>query len=60
MKLIDYLERERLSQTELAEKIGCSLSYLNQILHNIKKPSWATMLKITKATNGKVKPNDFF
>jgi transcriptional regulator with XRE-family HTH domain len=60
MKLKDYKEREKMTQTELAEKIGCNVAYLNQILHGVKKPSWSMMQKIMKATNNKVKPKDFF
>jgi transcriptional regulator with XRE-family HTH domain len=60
MKLIDYKEREKMTQTELAEKIGCNVAYLNQMLHGVKKPSWSMMQKIMKPTNDKVKPKDFF
>ena len=60
MKLIEYIESKRISQTDFAEQIGCSTSNLNKILHGEHKPSWAIMLKITQATKCKVKPNDFF
>ena len=59
MKLIDYVVREKISQTDLAGKIGCSESYLSQLLNGTKSPSIPMMIKIMKATNDRVKPNDF-
>jgi transcriptional regulator with XRE-family HTH domain len=60
MKLSDYLEKERISQSEFAELIGSTPTTISRLAHGTQNPSWTTMLKITQATKGKVKPNDFF
>jgi len=60
MQLADFLNKNDMSISELARKIEVSTSHLARIIAGKRGPSQKMMHKITKATNGAVKPADFF
>lgn len=60
MRLHNYLEREGLSATDFARKVGVSQSTISRYLKGLRHPERDTMLAIRKATSGAVQPNDFF
>lgn len=44
--MIDYRARKRISQTELAERVGVSLQTINSVENGTQKPSKITLRKI--------------
>jgi transcriptional regulator with XRE-family HTH domain len=59
MKFSDWLKSSGLTQKEFAERIGVTQSAISHLRNNRKRPSFELMVKIEKATKGKVKLNDW-
>lgn len=59
MKIETFLEESGLSHTEAADKFGCTRMALHRYI-NGRIPQPHIMVKIYKATAGKVAPNDFY
>ena len=60
MTLLEYLEKNKMSQAKLARRAGMSRAAINRLLSGSRRPSPQTMGKICVATDGEVAPNDFF
>lgn len=45
-RMLDYRARERISQTELAARVGVSLQTINSVENGTQKPSKITLRKI--------------
>lgn len=58
MRLLDYLQRHRVSCRELGEKVGVSTTMIWKIANGKKGASLATAVKIQEATRGLVQPAD--
>lgn len=59
MKLKDWLNKNGVKATFLADKIGVHRSYISQWVSGRVRPSIHNAVKIAKATNGEVLPQDF-
>ncbi len=60
MKLIDWLSAQKISQAAFAEKIGSSQPQVARFAAGTRIPSRDTMLRIVDATEGAVRPDDFY
>jgi len=60
MRLQDYLEREGLSASDFAARIGRAVSTVTRIAKGETTPEAETVAKIVAATGGAVQPNDLF
>jgi len=60
MKLEDYMNKRGLSDSEMGEKVDLSRSQVSRLRRGKARPSHAVMARFIKATNGQVKPGDFF
>lgn len=60
MRLSDYLEKNRLTQTAFAELIGADQGQIARYVSGERLPRRDLMQKIIDATDGAVTPNDFF
>jgi transcriptional regulator with XRE-family HTH domain len=60
MYLKEYIKEQRLSMRRFAIKSGLSVSAVSRIINNERFPKPETMRRIFLATDGRVKPNDFF
>lgn len=60
MQLKEYLLRNKIGVSEMAEKTGFSQSACSMWAANQRIPSKENMQKIFAYTNGAVTPNDFF
>jgi hypothetical protein len=58
MTLDQYLERFSKSEADFGTDVGMSRSQIWRLRRGWK-PSWDAIVAIEKATNGKVKPNDW-
>lgn len=61
MDLYEYFEmkkKELIDITSLAEKIGCSRTYLSLVCHRRIKPSFDLCLEIEEHTNGLIAAHD--
>lgn len=54
-QLAAYLAKTNTPQSRLAEAIGVSRGYMNQLVKGIRTPSLPVALAIERATKGKVK-----
>lgn len=59
MKFRAWFESSGLSQTQFAKKVNVTQSAVSHLLKGRKSPSLDLILRIEKATGGKVKPNDW-
>lgn len=59
MQLSDYMRKTGLSDQELAERIGISLSYAVKLRRGDKKPSLDIAYKIQTETGGSVTLKDW-
>jgi transcriptional regulator with XRE-family HTH domain len=59
MKLSDWLKENRWQGKQFAEMIGVSEALVSLLRRGHRTPTKEVLLRITKATNGKVKANDF-
>lgn len=60
MRLGDYLERHRLTQTEFAKVIGADQGQIARYVSGERLPRRDVMQRIIDATHGEVTANDFF
>lgn len=60
MKLKTYLETTKTSQKTLAEEINVTQAAISRYVQGLRFPDRETILKIEKATKGRVKPRDWF
>ncbi|MDS1138603.1 helix-turn-helix transcriptional regulator [Nitratireductor indicus] len=60
MKLETYLQSKDLKPTTFAAKVGVYPSTITRILRGERSPSLELVMKIERATKGKVKPRDWF
>jgi len=60
MFLKDYIREQRLSIRRFARKAGLSVSAVSRILSNQRFPTPESMRRISLATDGKVRANDFY
>jgi transcriptional regulator with XRE-family HTH domain len=59
MKLKDYLEKNHVTQAELARKIGCSLGMVSSLVNGKRTPSIHMARRIEEATEYEVLVWDF-
>ena len=60
MELKKYLEKEGLSQTEFAKKLGVTSARISQIVNRKRNPSVFLMVAIEEITNGNVTMRELF
>lgn len=60
MTLSDYLARPDTNATELAARVGVSVSTITRAARGEVLPTRTVMQKLFNATGGSVTPNDFF
>ena len=60
MKLLDYLNQQKLSPKQFAPMVGVSDESIRRYCKGTRKPNAEVMTSLMKATKGKVQPNDFF
>ncbi len=60
MTLKEYIQINRISQARFARRCGISRSAINHFIAGRRYPNPETMRRILLASNGEVKPNDFF
>ncbi len=60
MKLISYIEAHGLTQAEFARKIGANVMAISRYCRGEQIPRPNTMRRIVEATDGAVKPSDFY
>jgi transcriptional regulator with XRE-family HTH domain len=58
MNLKEYLDENRITYREFAEKLGIHLQSLKNIAYGKRKPSLGLALQIEEHTSGKVTPRD--
>jgi transcriptional regulator with XRE-family HTH domain len=59
MHLSDYMRKLKLSDEEVAKKIGRSRSSVSRIRRKLQKPDWDTIAVIRRETGGLVTADDF-
>lgn len=59
MTLSDYLDEKGETDAAFAMRTKLSQPQINRLRRGVAKPSWDTIVAIEKATEGKVKPNDW-
>jgi len=52
--LHDFIERAGITQRQMAERIGCSTSFLSEVLSGRKAPGVGLALRIERETGGAV------
>jgi transcriptional regulator with XRE-family HTH domain len=60
MTLSEYLKAKKISQAKFAYKCNLSRATICRILDGSRYPSPETMRRIFLASDGEVRPNDFF
>jgi len=60
MTLKEYIQINRISQARFARRCGISRQAINHFIAGRRYPSPETMRRILLASNGEIKPNDFF
>ena len=55
-----YLEQQKLTYSAFARKIGVSPQAVRRYVTGERRPSADIMTAIAQATDGEVRPNDFF
>ncbi len=60
MTLKEYIQINKISQARFARRCGISRSAINHFIAGRRYPNPETMRRILLASNGEVKPNDFF
>jgi len=59
MTLSEYLTSNSKKPSHFADEVGVPASTITRILNGDRRPGLPLLLKILKATNGIVTPNDF-
>lgn len=52
--IFEAMEREKINQNELADRIGSSRQYVSKVLHGFSNLTIASMVKIARALNMKL------
>lgn len=60
MTLIEYLTDQQIRPSAFAAVLGVPPSTVHRWLHGIRRPTIGSLIKIEKATDGKIKVSDFF
>ena len=60
MKLKKYLTTNKMTYSDMAEKLGLSISSVHHFCVGKRIPCRKTMRKIYKVTDKQVEPNDFY
>ena len=60
MKLKTYLNQTGQTAHNFAERVGCTSATVSRLLSGKRFPSPKLMRAIERATDGNVRPNDFF
>ena len=60
MTLDQYLTRNKMTATEMAQILGRAISTVTRIRKGEIKPDYSTIQEIVDVTDGRVTPNDFF
>lgn len=60
MTLSEYLKTKKISQAKFARRCNLSRAAICRLVDGNRYPSAETMRRIFLATEGQVKPNDFF
>lgn len=60
MTLDQYLTRNKMTATEMAQILGRAISTVTRIRKGEIKPDFDTIQEIVDMTDGRVTPNDFF
>jgi len=55
--LASYLAASGTSQRAFAEQVGASPSFINEIVHGLKKPGRGLAVRIAQATSGSIPPD---
>lgn len=59
MKLDAYIRSNDVTEMKIAELAGCSQSTVNKVRNGLGNPTFALLIRISKATNGEFQPADF-
>ena len=59
MKLDEYLDEAGIRRSHFADSIGVSAATITMLIQGKRVPSYEMLLKISKATDGKVGLGDF-
>lgn len=59
MKLVSYLARERITQTDLARELGVPPSTVHGWVSGRRRPSYQMAEALRRATRGEVRMEDF-
>lgn len=57
---MELRKKNELSQEEMAEKIGISISYYSKVEGGFKPPSYQLLIKLRRVFGEEVDMNDFF
>lgn len=60
MTLDQYLTRNKMTATKMAQILGRAISTVTRIRKGEIKPDYSTIQEIVDVTEGRVTPNDFF
>jgi transcriptional regulator with XRE-family HTH domain len=60
MTLDQYLTRNKMTATEMAQTLGRAISTITRIRKGEIKPDFDTIQELVDVTEGLVTPNDFF
>lgn len=62
MKLVAWRRQESMTQADLADRLGCSQSYVSQMERAVDPiiPGPAIMIALYELSEGAVQPNDFY
>lgn len=60
MTLSDYLSRMEMTETAFAAKLGVAQVTVNRYVRGARFPDRDTILKIERATDGRVAPADWY
>lgn len=60
VSLAKFRESHKMTQKEMAEKIGVSISYYTKIESGHKNPSFQFLMKLKASFGGKIDMNVFF
>ena len=60
MTLKEYLKINKITQSKFARRCGITRSAVSHFVANRRYPSPEVLRRIILASNGEVKPNDFF
>ncbi len=55
MKLVEYLEKKKISKAQFAKKLGVTDSFMYKICAGSRRPSVELAREIIKVTQGKIK-----